>query len=654
MNVTTLRPYRVRNIITSEFISFEPKRNQQWCEEDLTRSGLTPEDMLISFPANLKLPQYALAGYHIPYFDLSGRVLTDKDNNTTMWRERYKLPQFSKEPKYLQPSKEELAQFDLPGIIPYLLPYPKDYNNGIIYCVEGEKKTAAVIKHCKVAAFGISGCQMWRNPTGDGGIHPWILEYIRNSGAKTVRIIPDSDVLRYDMCTVYGTYADVLGRAGVIVEILHPGEKIDDTLGRHNVPADFIDTIPRLTPDQLVLSPIALAAQYGLAFRTSDKGIRTVHQHTSNVMKLMENHNAFPKFWRNTDTNRVMVGEDTAQPDLTEMEIANHFQHNFGFDKVTNRLVYSCIQALAKKNQRSPMLDYIRCLSWDGQSRLDSWLTRLWGVEDSDFTREVSAKWLVSACARMDKPGTKVDWMLIVVGPQGVGKTSMPGILFKGNSLTMYGDQNDKDLHMLLHSALVVGFDELDSFGRRESSNLKAMVTRSEDMFRPPYGASVEVFKRRFTLYGCGNRYEFLQHDPSGYRRYAVVEVNRLLDFNALASEVDQLWAEAWNRYVFGSVKFWEVENASSHAERYVAPNPLEEKIQNFIISEFRDKKGNMIKDGVLSFTMTQLLSRIGEEHSAKNPNVTREMAAILRGMGAVNVVQWVGGRSQRVWQVTE
>jgi predicted P-loop ATPase len=395
--------------------------------------------------------------------------------------------------------------------------------------------------------------------------------------------------------------------------------------------------LSKLAPEELVQSPNSLAKRYNLAFKQNDKGVVTVHQHTSNIMKLMEEHHAFPKLWRNTDTNRVMVGEEAAQPDLTEMEIANYFQHNLGFDKVTSRTVYSCVQALAKKNSRSPFLEYVRSRVWDGQPRLDSWITRLWGAENNDYIREISSKWVISACARLDKPGTKIDWMLIVVGPQGTGKTSMPGILFKGLNLTLYGEHNDKDLHMLLHSSLCVGFDELDSFGKRESSNLKAMITRNEDAFRPPYGASIEIFPRRFTLYGCGNRYEFLQHDPSGYRRYAVVEVTQLLNFGGLETERDQLWAEAWHRYTEGGFKYWEIENASEHAENYVIANPIEDMIRGFLAKKSVDKVGTGRKEaGKVYFTMSELLQYLGYDKESKNSIFIRELSGTLRQLGVI------------------
>lgn len=631
--VVSFRPFRIPKPLETQFFQADDSMNRRFMEEDLARSGLHPDDMMAYTSPFIK-KDGASAAYSIPYYGLDGKPIVDQAGFPAMYRTRFKLPEFSKEQRYTQPSREALLKHELPSTLPYIHPKTLSMEGDTIVCCEGEKKTAAVIKYLGLPAFGIGGCQMWRDPSGSGGVHPWIRTLVANR--TRVIIIPDGDVLRYDICNAYGTFAAALMADGVPVEIIHSPGKIDDLLVAWGERAnDSFSVLEKLDPSSLVQSSTSLAKRYNLAFKQNDKGVVTVLQHTANVMKLMEEHPAFPKIWRNLDNNRVMVGDKQAQPDLTEMEIANYFQYNLGFDKIGSKTIYSCVQALARKNSRSPFLEYIKSLTWDGVSRLDEWMIKLWGAKDERFTREVSAKWLTSACARMDRPGTKVDWMLIVVGPQATGKTSMPGILFRGSNLTLYGDHNDKDLHMLLHSALCVGFDELDSFGKRESSNLKAMVTRNEDAFRPPYGASVEIFPRRFTLYGCGNRYEFLQHDPSGYRRYAILEVNKLLDFKGLEDQRDQLWAEAWQRYTSGD-RFWEVEGTSEHAQEFVTPNPMEDQIINVIEGWKKGKANTNYKDGVVYFTMTSLLVALGMERESRNTNVTREISAILKSLGCV------------------
>jgi len=637
MSVLSFRPFKIPALHETQFFRVDDSTNQKFLEEDLARSGLEQKDIWAFTPGILPLKEGAQAGYNIPYFDLTGNPIVDAQNMPIMFRTRFKLPEYSREARYSQPSKEQLAKFDLPSSVPYIHPLTLLLDGEEMICAEGEKKTVSILKYLNLPAFGIGGCFLWRHPDGSGTVHPWIRSLLAQRNISRVAIVPDGDVYRYDISTAYGNFARALELEGIQVKILSVPGKIDDLIVQWGESARerFVE-LQAIEAKDLVQSPAALIKRYGLAFKTDAKDRPLVYQHTSNIMKLMENHSAFPRIWRNQDNNKIMVGENPAQPDLTEVDIANYLQHNLGFDKVTHRTVFTCIQALGKRNARSPFLEYVRSLQWDGQSRLGTWLQDFWGVGDSAFIREVGSKWLISACARMDKPGTKIDWMLITVGPQRTGKTSMPSILFKDANLTLYGEHDDKDLHMLLHSALCVGFDELDSFNRKESSNLKAMVTRNEDSFRPPYGASVEVFPRRFTLYGCGNRHDFLQHDPTGYRRYAIVEVNRLLDFARLEGGRDQLWAEAWSIYQSGTCKYWEVEGASEHAEEYVIPNLLEHKVEEFLSRKQTDKITPGKENGPTLFKMTEVLAHLEMGHQASNPHLTREVSAILQKMKCI------------------
>lgn len=639
-NVVKIRRYRTHDTGgVSQFIPSTSTKNSQFEASDLAKSGLSPDDMETHASGLIKLVDGATAGYVIPYFDLKGKPLTDASGGLSMWRTKYEYPLGVKGPKYLGPNAEQLGKSGLSVCLPYVPPriHEADMQSKEIICAEGEKKTAAIIKLLRLPAFGIGGCQMWRDPDGSGRPHPWILELLRNRGVEKVIIVPDGDIQRYDIATAYGTFTRALESAGgVRVEILHPPGKIDDLLVEWG-PArnDNWNGIPKLGSDDLVQSTRSLINQYALAFKSDAKGNSVVYQHTSNIMRLMSEHPAFPRAWLDEDINTVMMGENKTEPHKTDMDVANYFQYNLGFHNVTDKLVHNCVMSLARTNRKSPFLDWVRSLEWDGQDRLGSWLNEYWGAENSEHTREIGLKWLVSACARMDKPGTKLDWMLITIGPQGTGKTSMPFIIFRQQARIVSGEQNDKDLHLLMHSSLCAVFDELDSFGRKEASSLKAMVTTHEDAFRPPYGISTEVFPRRFTLYGCGNRYEFLQHDPSGYRRYAVVEVPQLLDFKRLQDDCPQLWAEAWHRYNNDKIEYWRIENANAEAQKHVIPNLLEEKIVNWIEHEKFSKQGTNVKDGFLWFNMTTILSGIKLEANVQNTNLTREISQIIKALGA-------------------
>lgn len=646
------KSFKIPGIVESQFITETP--NKEFMHSDLGRSGLGPVNMKAYTHPMLQLRDGATAGYIIPYYGLDHQPISNEKGELIMYRLRLARPEFSKGSRYSQPTGETLGKYGLPATLPYIHPMNKNLGGKDVICAEGEKKAASILKILGLPTFGIGGCQMWRHPDGSGAVHPWIKAFLTQRGADTVTIVPDGDIFRYDICNAYGTFARALEAEGFKVRILNPGDKIDDLLVRWGPEAESaFASLPPLDVNSLVQSPNSLIKKFGLAFRTDSKDRPVVHQHTANIMRVMESHPGIPRIWKNTDTSRVHIGEKIAEPNLTELEIANYFQYNLGFDKVNHRTIFTCVDGMARINARSPMLDWIKQQTWDGKARLDTWMIDHWGMEDSVYTREVSAKWLLSACARMDKPGTKVDWMMIVVGKQGTGKTSMPGVVFRGHALTLYGEHNDKDLHMLLHSALCVGFDELDSFGRREASNLKAMITRTEDAFRPPYGMSVEVFPRRFTLYGCGNKHEFLQYDPSGYRRYAILEADKLLDFKGLEDNLAQIWAEAYARYSNGGSRWWEIENTSEHAENHVVSNALEEQVYGYVDSLRQAKHTNNTIDGKVYFTYAGLIAAIAP-NQANNPRYASEVNAILRKLGAEqkNGVNPVTRRTGRYFMV--
>ena len=53
--------------------------------------------------------------------------------------------------------------------------------------------------------------------------------------------------------------------------------------------------------------------------------------------------------------------------------------------------VSRAVSVVAQENRVHPVRDYLHGLQWDGTSRLDTWLTRYLGVEDSPYSRAVSA-----------------------------------------------------------------------------------------------------------------------------------------------------------------------------------------------------------------------------------------------------------------------
>src|SRR5690606_33114213 len=82
--------------------------------------------------------------------------------------------------------------------------------------------------------------------------------------------------------------------------------------------------------------------------------------------------------------------------------------------------------AVASTRAFHPVRDYFNQLpEWDGIERLDTLLVDVLGAEDSPYTRAVTRKTLVAAVRRTFRPGTKFDTVLTLVGPQGIGKSTI-------------------------------------------------------------------------------------------------------------------------------------------------------------------------------------------------------------------------------------
>jgi predicted P-loop ATPase len=55
--------------------------------------------------------------------------------------------------------------------------------------------------------------------------------------------------------------------------------------------------------------------------------------------------------------------------------------------------------------------DYLDGLQWDGQKRLDTWVIRYLGAEDTPLNRAFGRKMLVAAVRRARQPGCKFDYV---------------------------------------------------------------------------------------------------------------------------------------------------------------------------------------------------------------------------------------------------
>jgi len=220
---------------------------------------------------------------------------------------------------------------------------------------------------------------------------------------------------------------------------------------------------------------------------------------------------------------------------------------DIGYDNPVNPVLV-CLESV------SPALGAIR---WLGQHiEVD---------KDHEFIRDrVFRLFMIMACAASDYAKRtpredavpKFDSVLVLSGEQGKEKTKffkamLPPLTreyFKDGVLL---DTSDKDSVLKSVRHWVNELGELDAtFKKTDIARLKAFLSESNDIIRPPYARVAEDFQRRSVFVASVNEHDFLK-DHTGNRRYWPLRV-----VNMLIPSDDRLiegaWGEAWQAYLSG------------------------------------------------------------------------------------------------------
>lgn len=92
-------------------------------------------------------------------------------------------------------------------------------------------------------------------------------------------------------------------------------------------------------------------------------------------------------------------------------------------------VVSRAVGAVARELCIHPVRDWLDTLTWDGTPRIETWTSTYLGAEPTAFNHTIGALWLISAVARICRPGVKADHMLILEGPRGARKSTAIKVL---------------------------------------------------------------------------------------------------------------------------------------------------------------------------------------------------------------------------------
>ena len=340
--------------------------------------------------------------------------------------------------------------------------------------------------------------------------------------------------------------------------------------------------------------------------------------------------------------------------EIDELELGNWLSREHWLPPMSRQTLEEAVKMIAFRHRYHPARERLEGLrdTWDKTKRLDTWLARCCrkdGVGDpADPQQQYLARvgtWLVMAIvARVMRPGCKFDYMMILEGGQGLGKSTLSRKL----GLDWFADTGlvlgDKDSYQNLQGVLVYEWGELDSLTRSEVTKVKQFISSQKDRFRASFDRRPKDYPRQVVFIGTTNESHYLS-DPTGNRRFWPVRVTRFIDLDWLDANLDQLFAEALSYFDAGE-RYHPTQGEQRNLfdgqqlERTVE-NALESAIRRYLYDEDQrvspyGQNGSLVKE----ITLADLLTSFGISVDKQTPVLTKQASAALGRLG------WERGRA--------
>ncbi|MDE2471708.1 MAG: bifunctional DNA primase/polymerase, partial [Bradyrhizobium sp.] len=233
--------------------------------------------------------------------------------------------------------------------------------------------------------------------------------------------------------------------------------------------------------------------------------------------------------------------------DYDTVQLTLSIQRELGLAKMTTMQVREALVFASRQSTRNAPKEYFESLVWDQQERLPTVMMFGWGTPQDEYYEAVGKCWFISMIARVMRPGCQVDTVPVFEGEQGAFKSTALSII-GGDWYTECHEQAvSKDFFMILEGKLVVEIAEMHAFSKAEVLRVKGIISCRVDRYRAPYAATVENHPRQSVL-ACTTNEDQWNRDPTGARRFWPIRCGKI-DLNYLASNRDQLFAEAFHRY---------------------------------------------------------------------------------------------------------
>ena len=302
------------------------------------------------------------------------------------------------------------------------------------------------------------------------------------------------------------------------------------------------------------------------------------------------------------------------------------------FTPISKDLIRDVVLAVSTEQEFDSAITWLESLPDDGGSRCETFLIDYFGAEDTPYTRAVSLYLWTALAGRVLKPGCKADMVPILVGDQGVGKSTAISALVP--SADFFAEvsfaEKDDDLARKMRGKIVAEIGELRGLHTKELEAIKAFITRTHEQWIPKYREFTTTFPRRLVFIGSTNKDQFLA-DETGNRRWLPVRVAQVA-VDKVRAVAPLCWAEARRIFQAGGVQWAQAEKLGKLVhDEFTFRDAWEEPIRQYLENSlFDDESG--LKESV---TTAELLTHaLGYDQKQIGRREEMRVGALLKQMG--------------------
>ncbi len=275
-----------------------------------------------------------------------------------------------------------------------------------------------------------------------------------------------------------------------------------------------------------------------------------------------------------------------------------------------------------------PIRSYINKVkgTWDGQDRICSFLRR---INCSDYLQKMGHIWLRAMVAQMmgfDKQHANSVMFVLVSPTQGLHKSTFMRNLLPAELQEYYTDDfslNQKALALRKTVEFaIINDDEMDKESPKKAPLMKTLLQCMKPSYRGAYKHHINTLPRTASFVGTSNSRELLS-DPTGSRRFLIVEPDSMIDINNINH--DQIYAQLIDELERGEAYYFSKEDEKilqEHNKAYYRKSALEEALVRYFRKPSEGENGELYSIKEIMGILGKHLPKLIRESSVRTVSI--------------------------------